>query len=213
MKNGQIFLRTFLVVAMTLATQVAAHAQTDVAASLYGSFRGTTTGNGTAESPSNPAGVMLEMRHISNPLVGYELNYSFNRADEEYKSPNANTGACLPDCAITAGNVYQSVKANAHRVGADWFVSVPHLIIKPYALAGVGLLFISPDGGQTATRGNTKPVFEYGVGADWTVVPHIGLRFQYRGDLYHSPDLAKAFSSTNRFTNNAKPMIGAYFRF
>lgn len=212
MKNGHFSLYALLLAILTIAG-ARAQAQTDVAASLYGSFRGTTNGDGTAESPSNPAGVMLELRHISNPLVGYELNYSFNRADEEYKSPNADAGACLPGCAITAGNVYQSVKANAHRVGADWFVSVPHLPVKPYALAGVGLIFISTDGGQTDVRGNTRPVFEYGAGVDWTVIPHFGLRFQYRGDLYHAPNLAKAFSSTGELANNAKPMLGAYFRF
>ena len=199
---------------MTLVMGPAAlQAQTDVAASLYGSFRGTSNGNGTAESPSNPAGVMLEMRHISNPLVGYELNYSFNRSDEEYKGSVSTPQICTPNCVPAGNTVYQAVKANAHRVGADWFVSLSHLPVKPFALAGVGLLFISPDGGQSDVRGNTKPVFEYGAGVDWTVIPHLGLRFQYRGDLYHSPDLAKAFSSTNRFANTAKPMIGAYFRF
>ena len=48
---------------------------------------------------------------------------------------------------------------------------------------------------------------------DWTVVPHLGLRFQYRGNLYKAPDLASVFSSTNSFTHNSEPMIGAFFRF
>jgi opacity protein-like surface antigen len=59
----------------------AAHAETDAAASLYGAFTGTTNGNGTVQSPANTAGGMIEVRHISNLLVGYEETYSYNRAN------------------------------------------------------------------------------------------------------------------------------------
>ena len=170
------------------------HAQTDAAASFYGAFSGTTTGNGTVQSPSNSAGVLLELRHISNPLVGYELNYSFNRANQNY-------------------NNLEEIKAAAHEVGADWIVSFPVLMFKPFVLAGGGIIFFRPDSGQPNTSSDTKAVFVYGAGLDWTVIPHIGLRFQYRGNLYHAPDLSHAFSSTDAFTHTAEPMIGAYVRF
>ncbi|QNI31630.1 outer membrane beta-barrel protein [Alloacidobacterium dinghuense] len=171
-----------------------ARAQTDAAASLYGSFSGTTAANGTVQSPSNAAGVLLELRHISNPLVGYELNYSFNRANQNY-------------------NDFEEIKTAAHEVGADWFVSFPVLMLKPFILAGGGIIFFHPDSGQPDSKSDAKPVFVYGAGVDWTVIPHIGLRFQYRGNLYHAPDVSHAFSSTNAFTHTAEPMIGAYLRF
>ncbi len=94
-------------------------AQTDVAASFYGAFTGTTEGNGTIQSPSNSAGGFLELRHISNPLIGYELNYSFNRANQSYN--------------------LTSVKATANEVGANWVVSVPVLMFRPFVVAGGGL--------------------------------------------------------------------------
>ncbi|MGA9583852.1 MAG: hypothetical protein WBQ95_00915, partial [Terracidiphilus sp.] len=62
----------------------AAQAQTDVALSLYGAFSGTTNGNGTTQSPANSAGGMIELRHIRNPLIGYEATYSYNRANQTY---------------------------------------------------------------------------------------------------------------------------------
>lgn len=177
-----------------LALAPLAHAQTDAAASIYGSFSGTTEANGTAQSPSNSAGVLLELRHISNPLVGYELNYSFNRANQNY-------------------NNLEEIKAAAHQVGADWVVSFPVLMLKPFILASGGLIFFRPDDSQPDSKSETKPVFVYGAGVDWTVIPHIGVRFQYRGNLYHAPDLSHAFSSTDAFTHTAQPMIGAYLRF
>ena len=183
-----------LLVVLFVAVTFAAHAQTDVAASVYGSFSGTTEGNGTVQSPSNSAGYLLELRHISNPLVGYELNYSFNRANQNYDN-------------------LQEVKAAAHQVGADWIVSFPVLMLKPFVLAGGGLIFFRPDGNQTGSTSDTKPVFVYGAGVDWTVIPHFGVRFQYRGNLYHAPDVSHAFSSSGELAHAAEPMIGAYLRF
>jgi opacity protein-like surface antigen len=179
--------------AVVLLFGAVAHAQTDVAASFYGAFTGTTEANGTVQSPSNQAGFLLEMRHISAPLIGYELNYSFNRANQSYN--------------------FDSVKAAAHEVGADWFVSYPIANFKPFVLAGAGVLFFRPDGDQSGVSSETKPAFVYGGGVDWTVIPHFGLRGQYRGNLYHAPDLLKAASSTREFAHTAEPMLGAYFRF
>src|SRR5579883_2941943 len=188
-----LFVSVFVFVSAALFS-TSAQAQTDVAASLYGSFSGTTSGNGTFQSPSASAGVLLELRHISNPLVGYELNYAFSRANQNY-------------------NNLEEIKAASHEVGADWVVSFPVLMLKPFVLAGGGLIFFRPNSDQPGSRSETKPVFVYGAGVDWTVIPHLGLRFQYRGNLYHAPDLTHAFSSTGAFTHTAEPMLGAYLRF
>src|ERR1700760_1515038 len=67
--------------------------------SLYGAFSGTTNGNGTAQSPANAAGGMIEVRHISNPIVGYEATYSFNRANQTYSpSGYACPVTSVPSC-------------------------------------------------------------------------------------------------------------------
>lgn len=183
-----------------------AHAQTSVALSLYGAFNGTTSGNGTAQSPANAAGGMVELRHISNPIVGYDVTYSYNRANQHYSQYCLSGVTCVPSSA-------ESVSANAHELTADWVASVHAANLRPFALAGIGLLFNQPAGSQSSTRSSTKPVFVYGAGLDWGLLPHIGLRFQYRGNLYKAPDLATAFSSTGRFAHTAEPMIGAYLNF
>lgn len=194
---------------LALGSAVAAQAQTDVALSVYGAFHGTTNGNGTIQSPANSAGGMIEVRHISNPLVGYEATYSYNRDNQTY-SPSVAVGTCA--VGVTCG-VPAAVKANAHEVTADWIASVHVANLRPFALAGVGVLFNQPTSGQTNTTSQTKPVFVYGAGLDWGVFPHIGLRFQYRGNLYKAPDLTRLYTSTNAFTHTSEPMIGAYVRF
>lgn len=188
-----------------------AQAENDVAASLYGAFNGTTTGNNTNQSPSNQAGVLFELRHISNPLIGYEVTYAYNRANQNY---TAASFACpvgtLPPCNAPSP---VSVPANAHEVTADWIVSFGVANLKPFLLGGGGLLLSVPASGGTATNTSTQGVFVYGGGLDWGLLPHLGLRLQYRGNLYKAPDLTKLYTSTNRFTQTAEPMIGAYFRF
>jgi len=63
-----------------------------------------------------------------------------------------------------------------------------------------------------STSTSTKGVFVYGAGIDWTLLPHLGLRFQYRGNVYKAADLTSSFSSTNAFARNSQPMIGVFFR-
>ena len=194
--------RAILVAGLAALAGATAYAQTDVALSVYGAFNGTTTGNNTVQSPANAAGGLLEVRHISHPWLGYEGTYSINRANQSYTACGTVTPVCLKE----------AVSANAHEVTGDYVASVKVANLRPFALAGGGLLLDEPASGQSTTS-NTKPVFVYGAGLDWGLLPHIGLRFQYRGNLYKAPDLTSLFTSTDRFTHTAEPMIGAYLRF
>ena len=224
----------FFLLGGVVLTSTVAPAETDVAASLYGAFTGTTNGNGTVQSPSNAAGVLFEMRHISNPLVGYEATYSYNRANQVYTNtltPPCPVGAIQPCGPETNTTV---VSANAHEITGDWMASVHIANFRPFALAGGGLLFGVPSSASattnttvcgtvnplcvatssaSSTSTQTKGVFVYGAGLDWGLIAHLGLRFQYRGNLYKAPNLVKLYTSTGAFTHTAEPMIGAYFRF
>lgn len=202
---------SFLLLTALLPVSIAPalQAQTSVAASVYGAFGGATSGNGTAQSPSNAAGGLIELRHISNPLVGFEASYSFNRANQHYEanySCPAAGSTCPAPLPIT-------IPANAHQIALNWVVSAHVANIRPFALAGVGVLLDEVSGSPSGSSSTVKPVYIYGAGVDWGLLPHIGLRLQYRGNLYKAPDLAEAFSSTDRFAHTGQPMIGAYFRF
>jgi opacity protein-like surface antigen len=186
-----------------IALCVSAQAQTSVAVSVYGAFSGTTTGNNVQESPSNSAGGLIELRHISNPILGYEATYSYNRANTSYRC----TGTSCPVLSPA------TVSANAHELTLDWVPSVHLANLRPFGVLGVGLLLNQPSGGQNNISTSIKPVYVYGAGLDWGLLPHLGLRFQYRGNLYKSPDLSKLYTSTDQFRHTSEPMIGAYFSF
>lgn len=225
-------IKALFVSAILLSTScLTCAAQTDIAANLYGAFNQSTTGNGVQQSPSNSAGVLLELRHISKPLVGYEVTYSYNRADQNY---SLNPAPQLPACTSPQCTYIQNAEIpnNAHEITGDWIVSFPLTNLKPFVLAGGGLLLNQPSSGtlnetqcstapgicqaatsSASTSSSTKGVIVYGAGIDWTVLPHLGLRFQYRGNLYKAADLTNAFSSTHAFTHTAEPMVGAFLRF
>lgn len=205
-----------------------ASAQTSIALSGYGAFSGTTTANGTQQSPANQAGGIFELRHISNPIFGFEGTYSFNRANQTYTS---HPGGCPAfGCSIST----ETVRSNAHEVTADWTPSVHIANFRPFGVLGVGLLLDVPDNSQatvvttvpnnppcptsgctstttSSTKTSYKPVYVYGAGLDWGLIPHFGLRLQYRGNLYSAPNVTNLFSSTNTFTHTAEPMVGIYF--
>ena len=201
---------TILCASLAALGAVLASAQTDVAVSVYGAFNGTTTGNGTTQSPANAAGGLIELRHISSPLFGYEATYAFNRANQSY---SANSYACPVGISPCNPPTPASISANAHEITGDWVVSLPLANLRPFALAGAGLLLDEPTSGQSNTSSATKAVFVYGAGVDWGLLPHLGLRLQYRGNLYKAPDLTSRFHSTGAFLHTAEPMVGAYFRF
>jgi opacity protein-like surface antigen len=197
-----------LAIFFVVVGSVARAQTTDVALSLYGTFNSRTSYNIGLENQTsaNAAGGLIEFRHISNPLVGFEATYSFNRANQVY----SYTG---PTPVGSAGPFSSAVSANAHEITGDWLFSFHVGNVRPFALAGVGLLLNEPVSGQSQTTSSNEPVYVYGAGLDWGLMPHLGLRFQYRGNVYKAPEIATAFGSSNAFTHTAEPMIGAYFRF
>ncbi|MGA3129339.1 MAG: hypothetical protein ABSD59_00955 [Terracidiphilus sp.] len=214
----------FLFAALISLLCPACPAQTDIAASLYGAFNQSTSANGTKQSPANSAGGLIELRQIRSPLFGYEATYAYNRANQGL----SNGSFACPGVSCTVSTA--AISANAHEVTGDWVISLKTGSLRPFALAGGGLLLNVPTGGTVttatcspfscvassttaaATSTSTKGVFVYGAGVDWTVLPHLGLRLQYRGSLYQASSLATAFSSTNAFTQTAEPVIGVFFR-
>lgn len=195
--------------ALALGLAASASAQTSVGLSLYGAFNQSTTGNNTAQSPSNSAGGLIELRHIANPIQGFEVTYSYNRANQSYSYTTPPATVACPSSGCTA----ESVKANAHELTIDWIPSLHLGNVRPFGVLGVGLLLDVPQSGTDTTGTSYKPVYVYGAGFDWGLLPHLGLRFQYRGNLYKAPHLATLYTSTDAFTQTAEPMIGAYFSF
>ena len=196
-------------------------AETDVALSGYAAFTSSTTASNVVQHPASQGGYLIELRHISNPIEGFKINYGFNRANQVYST----AGACTTNCT----SVTASVPADAHEITAEWVVSLHVLNVRPFGYAGGGALITVPQGATarqticgtacttsnviSTTRKDTRGLFTYGAGFDFAVLPHLGLRFQYRGRVSKAPDLVSAFSSTNKFARTSEPVFGVFLSF
>lgn len=182
----------------------AVDAQTDTALSAYRSFNYASTGNGTQQTPSDSIGGMVELSHIQNPFLGYEVTYSYNRNNQTYAPIS---GSCGFFCSN--GTLVQPAYQN--EVGLDWIFSMKAASFRPFAVAGAGFMITVPSTIGYALNTIVRPAYIYGGGVDWGG-QRFGLRLQYRGNYYHTPDLSGVYPTTGKFTQTAEPMAGIYYR-
>ena len=204
-----------LLVGVAAWSGAGAYAQTDIAASVDGAFSGTSTSGTEVQRSSNSAGGLLEVRHILNPLVGFEGTYSYHRANQvsTYILPaNAPTTPCSTSGCNTQP-VTVAVSANAHTITGDWVFSRKKRSLRYFALAGGGVLFVVPSSGQMYTSTATEFVFEFGIGVDWELASHFGLRLQDRANIYSAPNLNTFSTATGDLTYTEEPALGIYYRF
>lgn len=188
------------------AASGACQAQTDAGVSFYRTFTKSSTGNGTMQVPTNAYGGMIELRHISSPFIGYEISYEYNRANQ---SLSPETGNCSYFCA----NPPYAVTASASDVSINWVPSAKFGNLRAFGLVGVGFFITLPTSSQYDLNTIVRPVYLVGGGVDWDVASHLGLRVQFRDNLYKAPDMAGIYPPTGAFTQSAEPMAGAYYRF
>jgi hypothetical protein len=80
---------------------------------------------------------------------------------------------------------------------------------------GTGVLIFLPTtvGGQKYSQQDRVPLL-YEVGVNHPILTsHLGLRFQYRGLLYKTPDFNTALLTTNARRQTSELSLGAYFKF
>lgn len=207
----------FISLLASIASGSAALAQTDVAASAYWTFGGTTSGGNITQTPDYTAGAMLELRHVAHPLIGYEATYSFHHDSQSYVSTVRPAATAL-------------VSADANEFAGAWVIAMKSGDLRPFAVVGAGIIVDVPTSGTYSPCGispvpkcnadenpplstSFRPVFVYGGGIDCALSAHVGLRIQYRGNLAHAAELTSLIHSTGALTHTAEPMMGAYFRF
>jgi opacity protein-like surface antigen len=187
-----------------VSAQIPAAAQTvknlEAGVNIFGQFTGNTSGNGVTDSPTDSMGVLVNVRQSFHPWLGYEVNYSYTRFSERYNT------------------ILYSVQDNVHEVSGAYLVQIPKLPIlglQPFAAAGVGAVIFLPTtvGGQRYDQQWRTP-FLYEFGVNYPILTsHIGLRFQYRGLIYKTPDFQTPLITTNATRQTAEPSVGAYFHF
>lgn len=185
---------------------VASHSQTDIGVSGFYALTSGTSGLGTKQTPSNGAGGMVELRHISSPWLGYELAFSYGQADQAFE-PLAGA------CALTCQNPKFKLPGYASEVAINYVVSKKMGKLRPFAVAGLGFFISLPDATPLGNNTSIRGAYIYGGGVDYDFSRHLGVRTQFRGNLYKAPNTAQIYPATGQFTQSLEPMAGVYYRF
>ena len=172
----------------------------DGAVSVFGQSTGTINANGIRDNPTESMGALATVRQSFHPWLGYEVNYSYTRFTERFST-------------IPFG-----VQNNVHEVSVAYLLqgpTLPILGLQPFGAVGTGALIFLPTtvGGQKYTKQTRVPLL-YEVGVNYPILTsHLGLRFQYRGLLYTTPDFNAALLTTNARRQTSELSLGAYFKF
>jgi opacity protein-like surface antigen len=197
----------FLFLAVVFIGAATARAQFDISASYYEAFTGNTAGNGTKQVPTNSGGEMVEARYLRGPLFGVGMSYSYNRANQTIE-PNGT------DCQYTCANPTTPLSAKADEIALNWIPSLKvGKNLRVFGIGGIGFFITSPGDSTYEVDTVVRPVFVAGGGVDWTVLPHFGVRVQYRDNFYKAPDLSALYPADGAFTSSSEPTGGLFFRF
>ena len=167
---------------------------------IFGQFSQSSNGNGVQDSPTDSLGVVASVRQSFHPWLGYEINYGYTRFSEHYSTTPFG------------------VQNNVHEATGAYLLqgpTIPILGLQPFGAVGVGGLLFLPTtvGGQKYNQQWRVPLL-YEVGVNYPIfTSHLGLRLQYRGLVYKTPDFNSAQLTTNTRRQTSEPSVGAYFRF
>jgi opacity protein-like surface antigen len=165
-----------------------------------GLFQRDTTGNGITQRTTESGGFLGGYRYHLNRVFAVEANYGYSRNSQIF----------------AAGGFNSRVQTNIHEVMGDLVVTSPVSIfrVKPYALAGAGGLIFDPTNAVRVAGAGTeaKAAFVYGGGLDLRLLPHISLRGEYRGFVFHAPSFGVAGFNTGNVTHLAQPAVGLVIR-
>lgn len=217
--NSYGLLETFHTVATALppspAPQTATdhHVETSVSLGGFAQFtatRLTTPSNTfTTESINPSAGVLGTVRQSFRPWLGYSINMGFTRASEHY-SVNA-TGA------TTNNTNNASILANMYEYSLS-YVAEKHLTprLSGFADIGGGMVVFQPTQANagsvpTAPFTNYRPEGVGGIGIDYSLGHRLGLRAEYRGQLYKFADYGARFA--RNYTVTSEPTVSVTYSF
>src|SRR5215475_10602225 len=170
------------------------------------SFQGTglfskdSNADSASQRTTNSGGLLVGYSSQFNNWAGVEGNYGYSRNTQNFLGTFGQSG----------------IRTNFHEVIVSFVVHIPVRLanVRPYALAGGGALIFNPvDNFTNGIDRQTRGAFVYGGGANFDVTRNFGIRTEYRGLVYKSPDFTQPSLNLDKVTHLAQPSAGFYFRF
>lgn len=156
-------------------------------------------GQHVTQKTSSTLGALIQLRYTKSPWIGGEFNLGYARYTRDYN-------------LFFTG----SVQSNTIEYTAGYVAHPPHPVFgfQPFLAGGGGLLYFHPTaGGGKGLPNQGAGAFYYSVGVEKLVLPHFGVRAQFRQLFYLSPDFYQNYLNINQRTNTIEPGAGFYLHF
>ncbi len=196
---------TLLFTSIALAQEPSKH---EISVQGTGFFTNDTAGRGINQHTTNSGGLLISYRHQLNKWLATDGSYGYTRNTFQNSSVFFS-----PDVFDVQTNVNQFTGALVFK---PWSAGA----IKPFAIAGAGLLNFDPVTNHTQAggfnirlSGQYKGTFVYGAGTDIDISDRFAFRLEYRGLVYGRPDFGRDSLNSRRTTHSAQPSAGIVFKF
>ncbi|MFT4114673.1 hypothetical protein [Silvibacterium sp.] len=169
------------------------------AVSGFAQLTPTTTGEGITDRPTKSFGAQGSFRKSYHWWEGWEASYNYTRFAEYYT------------------NQAYSYQHNMHEFGGSYLLQAPtgFLGFRPFALGGISAVVFSPslNGGQNVSW-QARTGLNFAGGFDKSLLTdHFGVRVQYRGVFYKTPDFGETALTTGTSRVTSEPMAGVFLKF
>ena len=184
---------------------------TDIRQLSIGEYSSQTT-QGT--SPS--AGVLGTFHQAFKPWLGYNVNLGYSRFTENYSSGFAFVPAANSHTSSVSSFSRGSIPTNMYETTIAYVVEAPRAKrFNTFAQIGGGGLWFLPTQDPAPYSEQVRLAMVFGVGMNYKLSDHLGLRAEYRGLFFKSPDF-KSVSSvpvTRLFTVTSQPTVSLVYTF
>lgn len=211
--------------------------QTDLSVGIYGQltdtrmpttispYTGGVTTTQTIQAASTSPGVFTTFHQSFKPWLGYNVNFGYTRFSENYSY--GIDSVPTPPATSPVHSTYSqgSLRTNMTDLTIAWVFNGPHngRLTTFGQFGGGGLFFLPVDrvlplSYRPATY-QTRPTMIFGAGINYKLTGHLGLRAEYRGLFYKSPDFGLPpgnsynFPMTRLFTVTNAPAVSLVYRF
>ena len=165
-----------------------------------GLFTKDSNAGSATQRATDSGGLLVGYSYQFNKWGGVEGNYGYSRNTQNYFGSFGQSG----------------IRTDFHEVLGSFVFHIPVRVanVRPYALAGGGALIFNPvDNFTNGIDRQTRGAFVYGGGFNFDVTRNFGIRTEYRGLVYKSPDFTQPALNLDKVTHLAQPSAGFYFRF
>ena len=166
------------------------------------------------QTSSPSAGVLGTFHQSFKPWLGYNVNVGYTRLSENYVSASGYISSSPATQSV--GYSQGSIGTSVYELSLGYVVEGPrNKRFRTFGQVGGGGLFFQPTE-KLPGRYQIRPAALFGVGMEYAVTPHFGIRAEYRGLFYKGPDFAYGpgpIPVVKLFTVTNEPTVSLVYRF